>query len=65
MLTRKLRLGGGLVVQDPENDYRIIGAIGVSGGSIEEDTECCEAGLKEAGFPTEFKGDASMPVKST
>lgn len=60
---RMFALGGGLVVQDPEDDYRMIGAVGVSGGTIEEDTECCEAGLKSAEFPIEFRGDASMPVK--
>jgi uncharacterized protein GlcG (DUF336 family) len=60
---RIFALGGGLVVQDPEDHFKMIGAVGVSGGTIEEDTACCEAGLKAAGFPIEFKGDASMPTK--
>ncbi|WP_027178445.1 GlcG/HbpS family heme-binding protein [Maridesulfovibrio bastinii] len=34
--------GGGLPI---EEDGKIIGAIGVSGGSVEEDTACAEAGL--------------------
>ena len=60
---RMFALGGGLIIQDPEDNYRMIGGVGVSGGTIDEDTACCEAGLRAAGFPAEFKGDASMPVK--
>ena len=60
---RIFALGGGLVVQDANDDYRMIGAVGVSGGTIDDDTACCEAGLMAAGFPVEFKGDTSMPKK--
>ena len=60
---RMFALGGGLVVQDPGDGYRMIGAVGVSGGTIDEDIACCEAGLRAAGLPVEFMGDASMPTR--
>lgn len=40
---RMVVFGGGLPI---EQDGKIIGAIGVSGGSVDEDTACAEAGLK-------------------
>lgn len=43
---------GGLPIID--SDGHVIGGIGASGGSGPEDTDCCVAGLRKTGFPTEF-----------
>ena len=32
----------------------VIGGIGASGGTIEEDCECCLVGMRKLGFKTEF-----------
>ena len=45
-------VGGGLPITKDGSQY--IGGIGVSGGTIEMDTEMCEAALKSVGFKTEF-----------
>lgn len=45
-------VGGGFPVFDKDGD--VIGGIGASGGSIEEDCECCLIGMRELGFKTEF-----------
>ena len=45
-------VGGGFPIFDDQGD--IIGGIGSSGGSIEEDCECCLVGMRKLGFKTEF-----------
>jgi uncharacterized protein GlcG (DUF336 family) len=45
-------VGGGFPLLD--NDGDIIGGIGASGGSIEEDCEACLIGMRKLGFRTEF-----------
>ena len=45
-------VGGGLPLFDEAGD--VIGGIGASGGSIEEDCEACLAGMRKLGFRTEF-----------
>jgi len=46
-------VGGGYPLLDDEGD--VIGGIGVSGGSVEEDQECCLAGMQKLGFTTDFE----------
>ena len=45
-------VGGGFPIIDEAGD--VIGGIGASGGSIEEDCEACLAGMRKLGFTTEF-----------
>jgi len=45
-------VGGGFPIFDDQND--VIGGIGASGGSIEEDCESCFAGMRKLGFKTDF-----------
>ena len=45
-------VGGALPITRDGENYE--GAIGVSGGTVEMDTEMCEAALKAVGFKTEF-----------
>jgi uncharacterized protein GlcG (DUF336 family) len=45
-------VGGGFPIFDDQGD--VIGGIGASGGSIEEDCDCCLAGMKKLGFKTDF-----------
>lgn len=45
-------VGGGFPLRDAEGD--IIGGIGVSGGPVDLDCECCLAGMRALGFPTDF-----------
>ena len=45
-------VSGGFPIYDEDGD--IIGGIGSSGGSIEEDCECCLVGMRKLGFKTEF-----------
>ncbi len=40
--------GGGFPVKD--KDGKLIGGIGVSGGSVDEDMDCAQAGLKALGW---------------
>lgn len=40
-------IGGGMIIKDGEET---IGGIGVSGGSVEDDIQCCKAGLKAVGL---------------
>ena len=46
-------VGGGYPLLDEQGD--VIGGIGVSGGTVEEDKECCLAGMRKVGFKTEFE----------
>lgn len=57
-------VGGGFPIFDEAGD--VIGGIGASGGSIEEDCEACLAGMKKLGFRTEFANPlaAAAPAKS-
>ena len=43
-------VAGGVLVMDGADGNEIIGAVGVSGGSAEEDEACAIAGIKAAGF---------------
>lgn len=45
-------VGGALPIIRGEDNY--MGAIGVSGGTVEMDIEMCEVALKTLGFKTEF-----------
>lgn len=45
-------VGGGYPLFDEKDD--MIGAVGVSGGSVEEDCEGCLVGMRKLGFKTEF-----------
>lgn len=45
-------VGGGFPLFDEAGD--MIGAVGVSGGSVEEDCEACFAGMRTLGFRTDF-----------
>lgn len=45
-------VGGGYPIFDDAGD--VIGGIGASGGTIEEDCEACLAGMRKLGFRTEF-----------
>lgn len=45
-------IGGGMPIFDDAGD--VIGGIGASGGSIEEDCEACLAGMRKLSFKTEF-----------
>jgi uncharacterized protein GlcG (DUF336 family) len=46
-------VGGGYPLIDAEGD--IIGGIGVSGGTVDEDHECCLAAMRKLGFVTDFE----------
>lgn len=46
-------VGGGFPIFDEKGD--IIGGIGASGGSVEQDCECCLVGMRKLGFRTEFQ----------
>tara|TARA_B100000315_G_C14431575_1_gene520376 strand:+ start:242 stop:697 length:456 start_codon:yes stop_codon:yes gene_type:complete len=46
-------VSGGFPIMDEDGD--MIGGIGVSGGSIDEDCEGCLVGMRKLGFPTEFE----------
>lgn len=56
-------VGGGLPIFDEAGD--VIGGIGASGGSIEEDCEACLVGMRKLGFKTEFANPlaAAKPAK--
>ena len=43
-------VAGGVLVMDGADGNEVIGAVGVSGGSAEEDEACAIAGIKAAGF---------------
>ncbi len=43
-------VAGGVLIMDGADSNEIIGAVGVSGGSAEEDEACAIAGIKAAGF---------------
>ena len=43
-------VAGGVLVMDGADGNEIIGAVGVSGGTAEEDEACAIAGIKAAGF---------------
>ena len=45
-------VGGGYPIFDEHGD--VIGGIGSSGGTVEEDRECCLVGMRKLGFKTEF-----------
>ena len=45
-------VGGGYPIFDEAGD--VIGGIGASGGTIEEDCEACLVGMRRLGFKTEF-----------
>lgn len=45
-------VGGGFPIMDEAGD--VIGGVGVSGGSVEEDCEACLVGMRKLGFRTEF-----------
>ena len=45
-------VGGGYPIIDDSGD--VIGGIGASGGTVEEDRECCLVGMRKLGFKTEF-----------
>jgi uncharacterized protein GlcG (DUF336 family) len=56
-------VGGGYPLLDEQDD--VIGGIGVSGGTVEEDKECCLAGMRKVGFKTEFEDPfAGVSVKA-
>lgn len=46
-------VGGGYPLLDEQGD--IIGGIGVSGGTVEEDNDCCLAAMRKLGFKTDFE----------
>ncbi|MDP9129792.1 MAG: heme-binding protein [Candidatus Binatota bacterium] len=43
-------VAGGVLIMDSASGNEIIGAVGVSGGTAEEDEACAIAGIKAAGF---------------
>ena len=43
-------VAGGVLIMDGTDDNEIIGAVGVSGGTAEEDEACAIEGIKAAGF---------------
>ena len=43
-------VAGGVLIMDGADGNEIIGAVGVSGGTAEEDEACAIAGIKAAGF---------------
>lgn len=45
-------VGGGYPIIDDSGE--VIGGIGASGGTVEEDRECCLVGMRKLGFKTEF-----------
>ncbi|TAM09209.1 MAG: heme-binding protein [Nevskiaceae bacterium] len=45
-------VGGGIPILNQGGE--LLGAIGASGGSVEQDIACCMAGLEQAGFRTVF-----------
>lgn len=54
-------VGGGYPIFDDKGD--VIGGIGASGGTIEEDCEACLAGMRKLGFKTEFVNPLAAPKK--
>ncbi len=46
-------VGGGYPLLDEQGD--VIGGIGVSGGTVEEDKDCCLAAMRKVGFETDFE----------
>lgn len=54
-------VGGGYPIFDDQDD--VIGGIGASGGSIEEDCECCLVGMRKLGFKTDFVNPLALPQK--
>jgi uncharacterized protein GlcG (DUF336 family) len=44
---------GGYPLLDEQGD--VIGGIGVSGGTVEEDKDCCLAAMRKLGFKTDFE----------
>lgn len=46
-------VAGGFPITDEDGD--VIGGIGSSGGSLEDDMECCLVGMRKLGFSTEFQ----------
>jgi len=46
-------VGGGYPLLDDQGE--VIGGIGVSGGTVEEDKDCCLAGMRKLGFKTDFE----------
>jgi uncharacterized protein GlcG (DUF336 family) len=46
-------VGGGYPLLDEQGD--VIGGIGVSGGTVEEDKDCCLAAMRKLGFKTDFE----------
>ncbi len=43
-------VAGGVLIMDGADGNEIVGAVGVSGGTAEEDEACAIAGIKAAGF---------------
>jgi cob(I)alamin adenosyltransferase len=54
-------VGGGYPIIDDSGD--VIGGIGASGGTVEEDRECCLVGMRKLGFKTEFVNPLAAPAK--
>ncbi|MGR8949703.1 MAG: GlcG/HbpS family heme-binding protein [Gammaproteobacteria bacterium] len=52
-------VAGGYPIFDEQGE--VIGGIGSSGGSIEEDCECCLVGMRKLGFQTEFVNPLAAP----
>lgn len=52
-------VGGGFPIFDEDGD--VIGGVGASGGTIEEDCEACFAGMRKLGFKTEFANPLAAP----
>ena len=52
-------VGGGFPIFDEAGD--VIGGVGVSGGSIEEDCEACLVGMRKLGFKTDFANPLAAP----
>ena len=46
-------VGGGYPLVDEQGD--VIGGIGVSGGTVEQDRQCCLVGMEKLGFQTAFE----------
>jgi uncharacterized protein GlcG (DUF336 family) len=58
-------VGGGFPIFDEGGD--MIGGVGVSGGSIEEDCEACLVGMRKLGFKTDFANPlaAAKPTRKS
>ena len=54
-------VGGGFPIFDEQGE--VIGGIGASGGTIEEDCEACLVGMRKLGFKTEFANPLAAPKK--